>query len=286
MNLGQLYLQQRKYDEAADLFRAAFASEPYNATAAYNLGVALTRGGKTDEGAAAMARFQELRASGYSTTFSNVYLEQGRYAEAVVSTGAESGLVDRDMPAVSFAMGPTVGATSASPGGGVARGAAAGADALSPELDRALCLADLDADGDLDFVADGAVWWNARGAFTQGPSVPGAADATAIVVADYDNDLRPDIVVVGPAGARLLRQDAPGRFADVSKAAGLPEFTAASRSVAFADVDHDGDADLLLTGIANAPGQPAAGGGPPAPARPAHRRCTCSATTGTGPSPT
>jgi tetratricopeptide (TPR) repeat protein len=259
VNLGQLYLQQRKYDEAAELFRAAFAAEPYNATAAYNLGVALTRGGRTDEGAAAMARFQELRASGYSTTFSNVYLEQGRYAEAVVSTGAESDLVDREVPAVSFAMGPEVGDTSAASGGGAARGAAPGADAPA-HLVAALCLADLDADGDLDLVADGAVWWNARGAFTRGPSVPGAADATAIVVADYDNDVRPDIFAAGPAGPHLLRQDTPGHFVDVSKAAGITEPRGPSRSVAFVDVDHDGDADLLLTGIADATGQSLPGG--------------------------
>ena len=242
VNLGQLYLQQRKYDEAADLFRAAVASEPYNATAAYNLGVALTRGGRADDGAAAMARFQELRASGYSTTFSNVYLEQGRYAEAVVSTGAEADLVDREVPAVSFAMGPTVGAAAALPGGGATTVTATGTDALLGQLDPALCLADLDVDGDLDLIADGAVWWNALGAFTRGPSIPGTADATAIVVADYDNDLRPDIFAAGPTGAHLLRQDAPGRFADVSKAAGIPGFSAMSRSVAFVDVDHDGDA--------------------------------------------
>ena len=91
----ELLLQQRKYSEAADLFRAAYQSEPYNVTAAYNLGVALTRSGNTEEGQKMMSRFQTLRESGYGTTFSNNYMDQGRYAVALVSTGSEPDLVDR-----------------------------------------------------------------------------------------------------------------------------------------------------------------------------------------------
>ena len=58
-------------------------------TALYNLGVALTRAGKTEEGQQTIAKFQALREAGYGTAFSNNYLEQGRYAEAVPSTGDE-----------------------------------------------------------------------------------------------------------------------------------------------------------------------------------------------------
>ena len=50
VNLGQIYLQQRRYAEALALLRAALAAEPYNVTAAYNLALALTRAGKRDEG--------------------------------------------------------------------------------------------------------------------------------------------------------------------------------------------------------------------------------------------
>src|ERR1700754_4206660 len=45
VNLGQLYAQQRKYPEAVAVLRIAIASEPYNATALYNLGTALIRAG-------------------------------------------------------------------------------------------------------------------------------------------------------------------------------------------------------------------------------------------------
>jgi len=102
VNLGQIYSQQRKYPEAIAAFRLALAAEPYNATALYNLGQALVRSGQREEGLRATARFQELRQKGSATTLGNDYLEQGRYAEAVASTGAEPELVDRTTPAVTF----------------------------------------------------------------------------------------------------------------------------------------------------------------------------------------
>src|SRR6266850_1641126 len=77
-------------------------SIPNNAKALYNLGQALMRGGQREEGLKATARFQELRQRGSATTIGQNYLEQGRYAEAVASTGAESELVDRTIPAVTF----------------------------------------------------------------------------------------------------------------------------------------------------------------------------------------
>jgi tetratricopeptide (TPR) repeat protein len=100
--LGQIYQQQRKLPEAVVAFRVAVAAEPYNASTVYNLGLALTRLGQQEEGTQLLARFSVLRESGYKTSFGQTYLEQGRYAEAVASTGAEPDLVDRALPAVSF----------------------------------------------------------------------------------------------------------------------------------------------------------------------------------------
>src|SRR5262245_10728319 len=100
VNLGQVLLQQRRFDEAIPLLEASVKAEPYNVTATYNLGVALTRSGRRDEGAEVTKRFQELRESIYKTQFGQTYLEQGRYAEALSSTGAEAELVDKATPAV------------------------------------------------------------------------------------------------------------------------------------------------------------------------------------------
>ena len=102
VNLGQLYAQQRKYPEAIAVLRTAVAAEPYNATALYNLGTALMRGGQRVEGQKVIAQFQELRQRGTGTTLGTNYLEQGRYAEAIASTGAEPELVDKRTPAVVF----------------------------------------------------------------------------------------------------------------------------------------------------------------------------------------
>src|SRR5688572_15347330 len=102
INLGQLLAQQRKYPEAIAVLRTAVAAEPYNATALYNLGTSLMRGGQREEGQKVIAQFQELRQRGTGTTLGTNYLEQGRYAEAIASTGAEPGLVDKRTPEVHF----------------------------------------------------------------------------------------------------------------------------------------------------------------------------------------
>ena len=67
------------------------AAEPYNVTATYSIALALMRSGKTEEGRKAMQQFEELRDSAYGVTYSQTYLAQGKYAEAIASTGAESG---------------------------------------------------------------------------------------------------------------------------------------------------------------------------------------------------
>jgi len=113
VNLGQLYAAQRKYPEAIAVLRVAVAAEPYNATALYNLGTALVRAGQRDEGQKVIAQFQELRQRGTGTTLGTNYLEQGRYAEAIASTGAEPELVDKRTPAVSFASVPLANTFSA-----------------------------------------------------------------------------------------------------------------------------------------------------------------------------
>src|ERR1044072_5375999 len=102
VNLGQLYAQQRKYPEAIAVLRTAVTMEPYNATALYNLGTSLIRASQREEGQKVVAQFQELRQRGTGTTLGANYLEQGRYAEAIASTGAEPDLVDKQTPNVVF----------------------------------------------------------------------------------------------------------------------------------------------------------------------------------------
>ncbi|MET0622322.1 MAG: FG-GAP-like repeat-containing protein [Pyrinomonadaceae bacterium] len=249
VNLGQLYAQQRKYAEASAALRVALEEEPYNGTALYNLGTALLRSGSREEGQRLMQQFQALRASGAATTVGTNYLEQGRYAEALVSTGAEPDVVDRRVPEVAFADATAdyfPGASEASIGAG-----------------RAL-LFDFDSDGDLDlFAADGRrLFRNDGGKFADvtaqsGLAAEGAKGAAGGAVAgDFDNDEKPDLLITGPAVLALYHNEGGGRFRDVTAAARVPARQNSSDVAAFVDTDHDGDLDIFVAGGAT-PAAPA-----------------------------
>ena len=177
----------------------------------------------------------------YGTAFSNNYLERGRYAIALSSTGAERGLIDPAVPSVRFVV----------------------EEISTPDTARSLptagraaaTLADVDGDGDLDVVTAGpagsALFVNDGTRLTRvtGDAEPPwtAASTSAVIVADFDNDRQPDIAVATAAGVTLLRQARPGRFEDVGKDAGLAGAPAAA-ALAFVDTDHDGDVDLVAAG--------------------------------------
>jgi tetratricopeptide (TPR) repeat protein len=238
VTLGQVYLQLRRFEEAIAAFRVALAGEPYNVSAAYNLAVALNRADRRAEGQEAMARFQRLRDSPYKTALSSNYLEQGRYAEALPSTGAEPEAVEREPPAVSFVQRATLALPSPS----------------APGARSSLVLADLDGDGALEAVMAGGsplrvLKIGASGfvEVTERFGLPKGA-ALAALAADYDNDGHADLLVVRPGALALLRNAGAGRFEDRSAAAGLGAVEASAASAAFVDVDHDGDLDALAAG--------------------------------------
>ena len=281
LTLGQCYLQMRRFEEAVEVFEVAVEAEPYNVSAAYNLGVALNRSGKREEARAALERFQKLRDSVYKTSMGSTYLEQGKYAEALASTGGEAGSVDPAAPPVTFVerdqavVGGAAGAVSPGPTLGTAVDPRAAARALPR---AALVLSDLDGDGDLDVVEAGVpslrVLRNDPGGLrdvTESAGVAGVA-AMAVVAGDYDNDGHPDLLVLRPGGLSLLRNDGAARFEETTTAAGVPSWPYLGITAAFVDIDHDGDLDILAAGLADLAGTPAgspaelAAGFAPAPA--------------------
>jgi tetratricopeptide (TPR) repeat protein len=234
VQLGQLYVQQRKFPEAVAALRTALEEEPYNGTALYNLGTSLLRGGQREEGQRLMQQFQALRASGAATTVGTNYLEQGRYAEAVASTGAEADLVDKRTPDVSFADATSTAAPSAAEAGG------------------APLPFDFDGDGDLDlFTGARKLFRNDGGKLSDVTAQSGLnADAKGAVLGavagDYDNDERPDLFVVSADSLVLFHNEGGGRFKDATAAARVPARANTSGAAAFVDSDHDGDLDIFV----------------------------------------
>jgi tetratricopeptide (TPR) repeat protein len=229
VQLGQVRLAERRFGDAGALFERALQLEPFNATAAYGLAQALTRGGERERGEAVMRRFQALRDNPAAITYSATYLEQGRYGEAVASTGLEPELVDREVPDVRF-----VDATRS----------------MLPAIPdvRSASLSDIDNDGDIDLLlvrTDGVhVLKNTNARFSE-TAVVAVKSATAVVAADYDNDGAPDLFVLAERGASLHRQQANGTF---RTADALPVVRTPARVAAFIDADHDGDADVIAGG--------------------------------------
>jgi Tfp pilus assembly protein PilF len=69
-----------------------------------------------------------------------------------------------------------------------------------------------------------------------------------VAAADVTYDYQTDLAIAGPGGFCLLRQDAQGRFADVTAATKLPPsiLRAPAYGMWAADIDTDGDLDLVL----------------------------------------
>jgi lipoprotein NlpI len=276
VNLGQLYAQQKKYAEAIAVLRTAYSVEPYNMTAVYNLGLALTRNNERVEGQQMIQRFQQLRQSGAGTTIGQNYLEQGRYAEAAASTGAENELVERATPEVKY----TDATESMLPQPGAKAGAALsnpapllgqslkGGVTDATERDLALVLGggatlfDYDVDGDLDLLSvtpdEPRLLRNDAGKYTDVTEKAGALNAkfagfgVGAVAGDYDNDGKPDLFILRAGGASALyHNDGDGKFSNVTSAAGIPRYPFFSISTAFVDADHDGDLDIFIAGFAD-----------------------------------
>ncbi len=180
-----------------------------------------------------MARFQALRDNPAAVTYSNNYLEQGRYGEALASTGLEAELVDAGAPAARFVDATAAVFGESDPSGRVS-------------------LFDADRDGDLDAVLASsrglALLENDNGRFARRRNIDASAsDGLGAVAGDYDNDGRADIFVVGRNGHRLFRQQPDGSFDVAPLDAGGAARTGDAAAAALADIDHDGDLDIFLS---------------------------------------
>src|SRR6185295_11829140 len=81
--------------------------------------------------------------------------------------------------------------------------------------------------------------------------VPGDAVPIGCVAGDYDNDGRTDLFVLRYGVSSLYHNDAGNRFSDVTSSAGIAPYPWLPGAAALVDVDHDGDLDLLIAGLAD-----------------------------------
>lgn len=239
VNVGQIHTQDRKYAEAVAFFRRAYDSEPYNSTAIYNLATALIRNEQREEGQKLIERFQALRQSGAATSIGQNYLEQGRYAEAIVSTGAEPDFIEPgslDFQTAEIGLNLRAGIAT---------------------------LFDYDNDEDLDLLQFGGdsrvrLLRNDGGRFldvsSRSPtlSAPLPLRPAGAVAGDLDNDFFEDVILFGPGRPEVLRGDGKGGFENVSSR--LPLLAGPFATGALVDVDHDGDLDIFLGGARPASG--------------------------------
>ncbi len=243
VNVGQIFAQQKNYEEALKYFQTAYQAEPYNTTAVYNLATTLQRKGERTRAAELLKTFQILRENGAGTSIGLNYLEQGRYAEAVASTGAESDLIDKNEPKVTF-QETNIGLQSAKP-------------KRLPNAHDAV-LFDVDNDNDLDIALSNPskIFRNDNGKFVDATAVSGdfakgQIDAGfRIVAGDFDNDNLTDLFVVRGKSYTLYKNLGEGKFTDVTTKSKLPAKISQTPalSCAFVDVDHDGDLDIFIGG--------------------------------------
>ncbi len=283
---GQLLAQKQQYEQAITAFQRALDNEPYNQTAAYNLAQAYLRSGKRAEGQKYLDVFQKLRASGYATSLGNLYGEKGRYAEGVLTTGAEPELAAQAAPSVRF-----VDATAA-----MGLQASFANKPLSTVLNRKLTktefeseatkrelvnpfgatigLFDADNDGKLEVLAAGVeasgkpfvkLFHNDGGKFsdvTDKAKLMASGYVCGAVFGNFDNDAKntQDVLIFGYNTLALWRNNGDGTFADVTAPTGLPaSYNAWALTAAFVDADHDGDLDIFVGNFADLTKWPGSG---------------------------
>lgn len=254
--LGTMYSQEQQYDKAIPEFEAALKLKPLNASAEFGLARALQRSGKTAEARSHLQTFEHLTKTKISSPITLTYGEQGRYSTAqdVISTEPQVGPMI-PVKLVSQPLGATTTSTARTQPAGSRKESNQANITLPP---GGMCMIDIDGDGRVDllqvdgrtppvhiFRNSGAGKWKEMPAADAGLDLKGQGVSCA--VGDFDSDGKNDLAIAMSDRVLLFRNLGNGKFADVTKAAGIPEIKGAW-GMTFVDYDHDGDLDLFVMG--------------------------------------
>lgn len=224
-NLGTVHFAQRKFQEALDahqhVVQMGFGrGQNFYVASLFHTFTNLVRLKRQEEAQKVLKIHETMRDKVPGLSLQNPALEGGKYGGIVVPPSPSVTVARRPVPEkVTFA-DITAGMGLASTRTGSAAGTELGREIKSSEYS-------------LDFARQHL-------APLFGPT---------IAIGDYDNDGRPDLYVVNPAGSnRLFRYNGNGTFSDVTEKAGVAG-PGASLSATFADYNNSGRPSLFVVGL-------------------------------------
>ncbi len=248
---GVCYQEMKQFDKAIVVLKQALAINPLHASSEFAMARALQRSGHTQEAREHFKLFQHMTSTKISAAIGLAYGEQGHYS--TVTPVEEPQAVEKAMIAVKLEPETMISQASK------ARPGAPGSGAPMFNGTGGACMMDVTGSGQMDLVlmAAGAqairvLHRSADGSFEDldaaTAGLKAAGHAVACTVGDFDGDGLNDLAVALDDGVRLFRNLGHGKFEDATAEAGL---TARNQptGITFVDYDHDGDLDLLLSGL-------------------------------------
>jgi Tfp pilus assembly protein PilF len=258
LRMGGTHPKGNESDEARKCYEEALKRNPYLNAARYGLFLGL-RAVDPDRAMKVLADFEALKAADWEHQTRIIYTEMGKYADAIGS-GEKPGKPEigplpvfetpKDFKVTLAAGAKWAAVTDLDPIRKAAR----------DRFGAVIVLFDYNRDGRPDVFILSAVVENGtvrdvllknegNFAFTDVTADAGLAKprpSLGAAVADYDNDGQIDLLVTGDGEQHLFRNKGDGKFEDVSAAAGLDQIKGICLGSGWADLDQDGDLDLLV----------------------------------------